>query len=297
MERINIAVAGASGRMGQKLIQAVLEDESAVLSGALVRENSKLVDDVIVDEDNNSHQMQASQMQVSQMQVRYSSDVESIIAKSDVLIEFTLPEYSVQLAEHFAQYAKEIGKSRKLAIISGTTGYSTEQQNRIDEISQHIAFFNAPNMSFGVNLLLDLVQKAAAILDEESYDAEILEMHHRMKLDAPSGTALALGEAVAAGRGHNLDAIANYERHNQHRDELAERTARKAGELGFATMRGGGVVGEHEVLFVSDDEKITLSHQAFDRMVFARGAVRAAKWLAGKEPGRYNMCDILANSK
>ena len=167
----------------------------------------------------------------------------------------------------------------------GTTGLTAEERAAVDEASKTIPLCFAPNFSLGINLLLELVRRAAAVLDE-SYDAEIVEMHHRHKKDAPSGTALGLAEALAEGRNVNLDAVACYGRHGI----VGERPA---GEIGIHAIRGGAVVGDHTVIFAADEERVEIAHKAASRAAFAKGAIKAAQWLLGRAPGLYDMRDVL----
>ncbi|MEI6557469.1 MAG: 4-hydroxy-tetrahydrodipicolinate reductase [Rhodospirillaceae bacterium] len=209
--------------------------------------------------------------------VLVSEATAAVFAASRVVIDFTTPEAT---ARHAA-----LAVEHRTALVIGTTGLSPALEAALEEASRHIAIVAAPNMSLGVNLLLGLVERVARALDE-SFDIEVLEMHHRHKVDAPSGTALALGRAAARGRGVALD-----ERAVRSRDGITG--PRRAGDIGFATLRGGSVVGDHTVIFAADDERIELSHKAGDRAIFARGAVRAALWCRDRAPGLYGMADVL----
>ena len=195
----------------------------------------------------------------------------------DVLIDFTVPDAAIGYVEWAAK--------RGVAVVTGTTGLSVPQRVHVGELAMQIPVVLAPNMSVGVNALIDLVERAARVLSE-GYDAEILELHHHHKKDAPSGTALRLAEAVAAGRGVELADHARYERHGL-------TGARPASEIGLQTLRGGDVVGEHTVFLVGLGERLELTHRATDRGIFARGAVRAARWVAHKPAGLYSMKDVL----
>ncbi|RLA16329.1 MAG: 4-hydroxy-tetrahydrodipicolinate reductase [Gammaproteobacteria bacterium] len=200
-----------------------------------------------------------------------------VAADFDVLVEFTRPEATI---ENLRQ-CQQLGKS----MVIGTTGLTGEQIAEIEQASREIPVVFAPNMSIGVNVLLNLLRTAAAALGDD-YDVEIIEAHHRHKVDAPSGTALKLGEVVAEALGRDLADCAVYGREGQ----TGERDSKT---IGFATIRGGDVVGDHTVLFAGEGERIELTHKASSRMTFARGAVRAASWLAGREPGLYSMQDVL----
>jgi 4-hydroxy-tetrahydrodipicolinate reductase len=196
-------------------------------------------------------------------------------SRADVLIDFTHPSTVAPRAAALA--------ASGTAWILGTTGLTPTDQRAVTEAASRVCIVQAANFSPGVNLVLALAQRLARALPPEEYDAEILEMHHRQKVDAPSGTALALGRAVAAGRDASFETLVQTDRTG----------ARPAGAIGFAALRGGQVVGEHTLLFASSNEHIALTHRAFDRRVFARGAVRAAFWTEGKPPGLYSMMDVL----
>jgi 4-hydroxy-tetrahydrodipicolinate reductase len=197
----------------------------------------------------------------------------------DVVIDFTTPEASVALAE----LAAERGGP---ALVIGSTGFNPEQDARILKAAEKVAIVRSGNYSLGVNILIGLVEHAALRLDARDWDIEVIEAHHRLKLDAPSGTALMLGEAAASGRGHDLDEV----RQKPYDGITGER---EPGKIGFASIRGGGIVGEHTVLFASKDETLTLSHSAIDRSLFAKGAVAAAAWVRTRGPGLYDMQDVL----
>ena len=205
-------------------------------------------------------------------------DLGALTRQSDVVIDFTRAEAVI----HHAVILSETGTPWVL----GTTGLSAEDEAAVDQAARRIPVFMAANFSPGVNLMLALAGQLGKALPAATHDAEILEMHHRQKIDAPSGTALALGHAIATGRGVALADVMIAGRHG-------ETGARRDGEIGFAALRGGQIPGSHTVLFTSGTEQITLTHHAFDRRIFADGAVRAALWLAGKPPGRYAMRDLL----
>jgi 4-hydroxy-tetrahydrodipicolinate reductase len=205
------------------------------------------------------------------------SDADALFAAADTVIDFTSPD---AVEEH-----ARLAKAHRTALVIGTTGLEARHRAALAEAAAIVPVVQAANMSVGVNLLLGLTQRVASILGPE-YDIEIVEMHHRHKVDAPSGTALALGEAAAAGRGVPLDAVAV-----RTRDGLTG--ARVGGTIGFATLRGGDVVGEHTVIFSGDGERVELTHKATSRLIFARGAVRAALWTQDRPPGLYSMRDVL----
>ncbi len=204
--------------------------------------------------------------------------VEQALGACDVVIDFTSPGASAALAAMAA--------GRGVALIVGTTGLSAQETRRIDEAAQRVAVVRSGNFSLGVNMLMGLVAQAARALPAETYDIEIVESHHRRKVDAPSGTALMLGEAAARGRGVALSEVSK-----RGRDGI--NGPRPAGEIGFAALRGGGIVGEHSVMFAAEGEVLTLTHSAINRDLFAGGAVAAAKWAAGRPPGAYDMQDVL----
>ncbi|KQY95564.1 MULTISPECIES: 4-hydroxy-tetrahydrodipicolinate reductase [unclassified Brevundimonas] len=197
----------------------------------------------------------------------------------DVIIDFSTPEASVELAQACAERGGP-------ALVIGSTGLTPEQETDIHRASERIAIVRSGNFSLGVNILIGLVEHAAQRLDPRDWDIEVLEAHHRKKADAPSGTALMLGEAAANGRGVDLADV-----RTAPWDGITG--ARQAGRIGFASLRGGGIIGEHTVLFASEDETLTLSHSAIDRSLFARGAVAAAAWVRSRKPGLYDMQDVL----
>ena len=201
---------------------------------------------------------------------------------ADVVIDFTVPAASVALAQTCAARPGP-------ALVIGTTGLSTADLAEISKAAASVAIVQTGNFSLGVNMLMGLVQMAARALGPEAYDIEVFEAHHRRKVDSPSGTALMLGAAAAAARGTSLDHVGV-----RARDGISQ--PRAEGQIGFSVMRGGGIVGEHSVSFVADDEILTLSHSARDRSLFARGAVQSARWLAGRGPGLYDMQDVLGMS-
>lgn len=246
---VRIAVAGALGRMGQAVAAIVAETNGVELAGRFDRTGDGLV----------------------------SRD--DALAAAEVVIDFSAPEATVALAQAAAAQGRP-------ALVIGTTGFSPEQEAMLARAAERVAVLRSGNFSLGVNLLLGLIAQAARALPAVDWDAEVFEAHHRRKVDAPSGTALMLGEAVAHGRGVALVEVAQ-----RGRDGITG--PRREGAVGFSVLRGGGIVGEHSVTFAAEDELITLSHSARDRRLFARGAVRAAQWLAGRRPGLYDMQDVL----
>ncbi|MDQ6988820.1 MAG: 4-hydroxy-tetrahydrodipicolinate reductase [Mariprofundaceae bacterium] len=262
---MRIIITGVSGRMGRMLVKAVVMAEQARLVGATERAGS-----AAVAQDAGS----VAGLDVLGLQIVDSLDV---CAEADVLIDFTAPEACLNHARLVA--------ARGMAMVIGTTGFDAKQQVELDSILQHSPTVLAANYSVGVNLALNLIEQAAQVLNAD-YDAEIYEAHHKHKVDAPSGTALAMGKALAAGRKVNLDDVAVYSREGM-------TGARKNGDIGFSVARGGNIVGDHKTMFIADEERIEINHFASDRMVFAKGAVRAAAWLHQQQAGRYDMQDVL----
>ena len=265
-----IAIAGCAGRMGRMLLAEVLDGGAAELAGGSERHGDPAIGSDLG--------VLAGRAPVGRA---CSDDPRAVFAAADVVIDFTTPAAS---AAH-ATIAAEAGA----ALVIGTTGLSPAQTAALEAAARRVAVVWAPNMSVGVTLLLDLVERVAGLLDP-SYDIEIVEMHHRHKVDAPSGTALALGRAAAAGRGVHLEDVWRKSRDGQ-------TGARPEGEIGFATLRGGDVVGDHAVIFAADGERIEIAHKASSRRVFARGAVRAALWAAAQPPGLYTMADVLGTAR
>ncbi|WP_366654082.1 4-hydroxy-tetrahydrodipicolinate reductase [Fodinicurvata sp. EGI_FJ10296] len=263
---MKIGVVGAAGRMGRMNIAAVLATECVELAGAVARSGSDAV--------GTDAGLLAG---TSACGVPVTDDAVALFAEADVVIDFTVPEATRAFAELAAQ--------GKTAHVIGTTGLSAEDHAALDMAARHTPLMIGANMSMGVNLLAALSQRVAAILDED-FDIEIVEMHHRHKIDAPSGTALLLGQSAADGRGVNLDDRADRGR-DGHTGE------RRPGNIGFASLRGGDVVGDHTVIFAGPGERVELGHKSSDRRIFARGAIKAARWLVGRKPGIYGMADVL----
>lgn len=261
-----IVVMGASGRMGQMLVNLVVASPAARLVGALERpEHDWIGRDV------------GEAMGGAALGVEVSGDPVAAMARAQAVIDFTAPAATVAMAELAAQ-------ARAVHVI-GTTGLSDEDLGALALAARHAVIVRAGNMSLGVNLLVQLTKKVAAALDEE-FDIEVIEAHHRHKVDAPSGTALMLGEAAAEGRGVRLARVSD-----RGRDGITG--ARERGHIGFSAIRGGDIVGEHDVLFAAPGERIVLRHVATDRAIFARGALKAALWGLGRKPGAYDMMDVL----
>ncbi|MDD9921194.1 MAG: 4-hydroxy-tetrahydrodipicolinate reductase [Boseongicola sp.] len=261
-----IVIAGASGRMGQMLINEVVASSKAQLSGALEREGHDWIGSDV-----------GTSMGQAELGVTVGSDVLEALANADALIDFTAPAATLVHAKYAAQ--------ARITHVIGTTGMTAEDDAAVEAASRHAAIVKAGNMSLGVNLLVQLTKQIAAALDED-FDIEIVETHHRHKVDAPSGTALMLGAAAAEGRGVSLNDMSD-----RGRDGITG--ARKSGTIGFSAIRGGDVVGEHDVIFAAPGERLVLRHLATDRQIFARGALKAALWGQGKKPGLYNMENVL----
>lgn len=261
-----IVITGASGRMGQMLIRTVLESDKAKLVGVVERSGHDWIGQDI-----------GVAMGGTASGVIVTDDALEAFSKAQAVIDFTAPAATVAFAGLAAQ-------ARAVHVI-GTTGFEEADLAKLNAAARHAVIVRAGNMSLGVNLLTKLTKKVAEALDED-FDIEIVEAHHNKKVDAPSGTALMLGEAAAEGRGVSLADV-----RDSGRDGITG--ARKKGDIGFAVIRGGDVVGEHDVIFAAAGERIVLRHLATDRAIFARGALRAALWGQNKEPGEYDMMDVL----
>ncbi len=266
MPDMRLIVAGAGGRMGRALTRVISETKGAVLAGALEAPGSELLGKdagVLAGLPENG--------------IKLSADLWALSASADGILDFTVPAATI------ANVA--IAAERGLVHIIGTTGLSASDEAVIKSVTSRATVVQSGNMSLGVNLLAALVKRVAQALDE-GFDIEILEMHHRAKIDAPSGTAMLLGEAAAEGR-----KIALEERSERGRDGVTG--ARKTGDIGFASLRGGSVTGDHSVIFAGPMERIELTHRAEDRTMFAQGAIKAALWARHQKPGFYSMADVL----
>ncbi|AHM03228.1 Dihydrodipicolinate reductase [Roseibacterium elongatum DSM 19469] len=265
-EKLKIAVMGASGRMGRMLIDTILDSDKADLIGVTERPGHDWI----------GHDL-GEALGRPPMGVPVYGDPLDLIVKAQAIIDFTTPEATLAHAALTAQ-------ARCIHVI-GTTGFSDQDIAALDAAARHATIIRAGNMSLGVNLLTRLAQQVAAALDED-FDIEIVEAHHKHKVDAPSGTALMLGEAAAAGRGIELASHSD-----RGRDGITG--ARTDGHIGFSAIRGGDIVGEHDVIFAGAGERIVLRHVASDRAIFARGALKAALWGQGKGPGHFSMASVL----
>lgn len=262
---MRIGIAGVGGRMGRLLIQVVAAREDATLAGGTVRPGGRVGADL---------GMLAG---IGERGVTACDQPEAMFEAADAVIDFTSP---AALATHL-----ELAARHRTALVIGTSGLSLEQERAIAETARSVPIVYAANFSAGVALLLALVRRAAETLGPD-YDIEIVEMHHRQKVDAPSGTAIAMGRAAASGRGITLEDNMEPARHG-HTGKRGD------GTIGFAALRGGQVVGEHTAIFAAATEHLTIGHRSFERRVYAEGAVRAAIWLAGRPPGLYGMEDVL----
>ncbi|MEG3002193.1 MAG: 4-hydroxy-tetrahydrodipicolinate reductase [Comamonas sp.] len=264
---LRVAIAGASGRMGHMLIEAVLASGDCQLAAALDMPGSP------------SLGQEAAAFLGKTTGVLIESDVRAALAKADVLIDFTRPEGTLA---HLA-VAAELG----VKVVIGTTGFSDAEKAQIAAVAQKTAVILSANMSTGVNVTFKLLEMAAKALQEGGYDIEIIEAHHKHKVDAPSGTALKMGEVIAEAQGTQLADRAVYERYG-HTGE------RKPDSIGFATVRGGDIVGDHTVLFAGTGERVEISHKSSSRAGYAQGSLRAARFLAGKATGQFDMFDVLS---
>lgn len=267
MSDMKLVVVGAAGRMGQTLIRAIDEMDGVCLSGAIERAGAEALG-----------QDSGTLAGTGANGVTITDDALAAFAAADGVLDFTIPQASVDFCALAAQ--------ARIVHVIGTTGCSEEDEAKFDAASRHARVVKSGNMSLGVNLLAVLVEQAARSLAAADFDIEVLEMHHKHKIDAPSGTALLLGEAAAKGRDIEL-------KDNSTRVRDGITGPREEGTIGFATLRGGSVIGEHSVLFAAEGETIEINHRATDRLLFGRGAVKAALWAMDKKPGRYSMLDVL----
>ncbi len=268
---MKIGITGIRGRMARALALEIINNNLFDISGALVRQGYDEVGEDIgeflgLENKTNS---------------KITDNLEELFENSDAVIDFSSPELTMQCAEMAA-------KKHKI-LISGTTGLTDEEMERLETLANNCVIVHSNNMSIGINILLNLVEETASLLRED-YDTEVLEMHHRNKKDAPSGTALMLGKAIAKGRNLNFGEVSKKVRDG-------EVGPRETNEIGFAVLRGGDVVGEHTVIFAGPGERIELAHKATSRLIFVNGAIRAAIWASGKKKGFYTMQDVLKIKK
>jgi len=263
---MNVAIVGAAGRMGGRLIHAVLEADGLELTGATERPGHPQIG------------LDAGLVAgAGELGVKISDDLAATMTGADVLIDFTFPDVTLQNLEVCAAQGK--------MLVSGSTGFTPEQRAEVEKYAEKIPVVLAPNMSVGVNACFKLLKEAAKILGDD-FDVEVVELHHNKKKDSPSGTAVRMGEVVADALGRDYNLVANYHREGM----CGERTQQ---EIGMQTVRGGDIVGEHTVYFIGMGERIEISHRAMSRDMFARGAARACQWLKGKAAGIYDMQDVL----
>lgn len=263
---LKIGIIGAAGRMGRALVRAVSAAEGCAVAGGTERPDS---DDIGAD--------LGTLAGIDDLGVSLTDDPLELAARVDAILDFTTPDVSVDLAG--------LAANGRIVHVIGTTGFSEDQDAAIRRAAKHATIIKAGNMSLGINLAVALAEKVASVLDVD-YDIEVVEMHHRHKVDAPSGTALMLGQAAANGRGIELNS-------NAVKSRDGHTGARPAGAIGFSTLRGGDVVGDHTVIFAGPGERVEITHKASDRAIFARGAVKAAQWGFGKGPGLFSMRDVL----
>ena len=263
---INVGVIGAGGRMGRMLIEAVQDNPQTTLTAAIERQGSSLVGA-------DAGEVAA----VGRLDVQIVDDLQSVINDIDILIDFSLPDATEQ--------NMQICAANNVAMVIGTTGFNEQQERVLAAASEQVAIVYAGNYSTGVNLSLKLLDMAARAFGMDA-DVEVIEAHHKHKIDAPSGTAYMMAEAVAEARGQNLKDVAIYGREGQ-------TGAREAGSIGIHAIRGGEIIGDHTVMFIADGEVVEITHRARARMTFAAGAVRAATWIAQQPTGQYNMQDVL----
>lgn len=265
MTKLNIAVAGSSGRMGRALLVAVMKDPGLHLQAALEMDGSPYLE------------KEVGELTGALGSVIITDDFSTVLPGCNVLIDFTRPEGTI---EHLS-----VCRAKGVKMVIGTTGFSVEQKEALKAASEDIALVVAPNMSVGVNVTFKLLDIAAKVLGE-GYDIEIVEAHHRHKVDSPSGTALHMGEIVAQATGNSLSEVAVYGR----KGVTGERLSRT---IGFSTIRGGDIVGDHMVMFIGTGERIEISHKASNRATFTNGALRATRFLADKDKGLFDMQDVL----
>lgn len=265
-QAIKVGVIGAGGRMGRMLIEAVQDNAQTTLNAAIERQGSSLVGA-------DAGEVAA----IGRLEVQIVDDLKAVINDIDVLIDFSLPDATEQ--------NMQICAANKVAMVIGTTGFNAQQEQVLQEASKQIAIVYAGNYSTGINLSLKLLAMAAKAFGNDA-DVEVIEAHHKHKIDAPSGTAYMMAEAVAEARGQNLKDVAVYGREGQTGE-------REAGSIGIHAIRGGEIIGDHTVMFIADGEVVEITHRARARMTFAAGAVRAATWVIKQEIGQYNMQEVL----
>jgi 4-hydroxy-tetrahydrodipicolinate reductase len=264
---MKIGVTGVNGRMGRAIASTILQDAIVELASGLVRHGNEIAGRNLPEF-----------LGFEGGEAKITANIDEFVVNCDAVIDFSSPALSLEIAQRCAEGNK--------IMICGTTGFSDEERQKFVSYAKDTVIVWSSNMSIGVNLLMNLAEKVAGILHDD-FDVEIVEMHHKNKIDAPSGTALSLGAAVAKGRGVDLKEVGNMAR-------FGKDAKRIKGEIGFATLRGGDVIGDHTVVFAGEGERIELTHKASNRDIFAKGAIRAAIWGSGKQAGFYTMRDILS---
>lgn len=262
---INVAITGVCGKMGRSILSTLLSDKDIKVVGATELKGHQLLGKDIGD------------LAGSSIGVPITDDIGEAAAGAQIIVDFTSPDSTISNAKYADQNSK--------SMVIGTTGFDKQQEKELRDIAHHFPCVISPNMSIGVNVLFEISREIASLLGND-FDVEIVEAHHRNKVDAPSGTALKLGQSVAEGLGLDFDKYSRFERHGA----IGKR---KEGEIGIQTVRGGDVVGDHTVMFLGSGERIELTHRANSRENFSRGVLRAVKWLPGKSPGIYTMKEVL----
>ncbi len=267
---MKIGIVGITGRMGKSVARLVIENEITDVAGGITKSDDELLGKDI-----------GQILGLEKLGVEISDDLDDLFQKSDVIIDFSTPDITLSCANLAAKHKK--------TLVSGTTGLKEEEKQKLVKSANDTVIIWSSNMSIGINLLFNLSQEVAQILHDD-YDVEILEMHHNQKVDAPSGTALSLGEAVAKGRNLDFGEVSR-----KTRDGIIGK--REKNEIGFASLRGGDVIGDHSVIFAGNGERIELTHKASNRDIYARGAIRAAIWSQGKDNGFYSIRDVIGKVK
>lgn len=263
---ISVAVMGVGGRMGKSIFNLLINDKDINLIGATERKDHEAIGKDVGD-----------LLGIGKVGVEVKEKIDLASSDADVIVDFTSPEVTLNHAQYSAK--------NKKAMVIGTTGFSEKQKKALFEIAKSFPCVFSPNMSVGVNILFEVSRQIACLL-QEGFDVEIVEAHHRNKVDSPSGTAIRLGQSVAEGLGLDFNKVARYERYGN----IGKRDS---DEIGIQTIRGGDIVGEHTVMFLGDGERIEITHKAFSRDNFSKGVLRAVKWLPEKSPGIYSMKDVL----
>jgi 4-hydroxy-tetrahydrodipicolinate reductase len=266
MEKLAVGIIGASGRMGMMTIEAIIDDPMASIGGGLVRQNSSMVGRDI-----------GSIVGRDPIAIAATHDIAKVFSDSDVIIDFSLPDAFTEILS--------MAVKTSTPIVIGTTGLTKIQEDTINDAARTIALVYASNTSLGINLLFAMIEQISRALPTD-FDIDILDFHHNKKIDAPSGTALSLGKAAAKGREMNFDEVAKLSREG-------EVGRRLSGEIGFAALRGGNVIGEHTVIFAGAGERLEVSHKTSGREIYAAGALRAAHWVSNQSNGLYTMRDVL----